>query len=95
MEKNSVNINYKLWLLIILCSVLIFILFIYIFYGVTLTPFAMYPPFADLIGITSAVDSLRVGANPYIINIFDPWGRLFNYPKIWLIIFNFFNFSRL
>jgi len=69
-------------------------LVIYRLYGKSIVPLALYPPFADLITITGSVDCLRAGLDPYVYSGFDPWGRLYNYPKIWLTIFNFLGIDR-
>lgn len=42
------------------------------------------PLFMDTVFITYAIDCVFAGQDPYIVGSFDPWGRLFNYPPIWL-----------
>jgi len=42
------------------------------------------PSFADLRGITSALDCYRQGFDPLIHNPCDPWNRPMNYPRLWL-----------
>lgn len=41
-------------------------------------------PFTDTISVTNAIDCLRAGFDPYLTGRCDPWGRLFNYPAVWL-----------
>jgi hypothetical protein len=41
-------------------------------------------PFADTISVTHSIDCLRAGFDPYVTGRCDPWGRLFNYPPVWL-----------
>ncbi|MEW6614773.1 MAG: glycosyltransferase 87 family protein [Thermodesulfobacteriota bacterium] len=45
---------------------------------------ALSPGFADLRGLLSGVESYREGYDPYLDNPHDPFGRKFNYPRIWL-----------
>lgn len=45
-------------------------------------------PFADLITVTHSVDCVRSGQDPYTYTAFDPWGRRFNYPFVWIRIFD-------
>src|SRR5262249_40410202 len=42
------------------------------------------PRFADMRFIQGAVISAKQGLDPYILNPNDEWGRLLNYPPIWL-----------
>ncbi len=42
------------------------------------------PTFADTITITRSIDCLLSGQDPYVVRSFDPWHRLYNYPRIWL-----------
>ena len=49
---------------------------------------AMFPPFADLRNITSAVDCQHAGYDPLVNDPCDPWHRPMNYPRIWLILFS-------
>jgi hypothetical protein len=42
------------------------------------------PRFADMRFIQGAVISAKQGLDPYILNPNDVWGRLLNYPPIWL-----------
>lgn len=42
------------------------------------------PDFEDARGITAALESQREGHQPWVDNPRDPWGRLFNYPRVWL-----------
>ena len=43
-----------------------------------------HPDFADIRGITSAMESHRLGFDPLVENSRDPFGRAFNYPRAWL-----------
>lgn len=79
---------------IVVLAVISAIILIYIFSGVTWVPFALYPPFADLITITYSVDCVRAGFDPYTVTAFDPWQRTFNYPKVWLVLFDALNWTR-
>jgi hypothetical protein len=45
---------------------------------------SMSPPFADLRTITHSIDCVAKGLDPFTIGACDPWGRLYNYPSIWL-----------
>jgi hypothetical protein len=51
----------------------------------------MLPEYADLRAVTSAVECYNSEnyIDEYLSNC-DPWGRPFNYPPIWVAIFNFF-----
>jgi hypothetical protein len=42
------------------------------------------PPFMDTVFITHAIDCVLAGQDPYVVGSFDPWGRVYNYPPIWL-----------
>ncbi|MEO6876776.1 MAG: glycosyltransferase family 87 protein [Opitutaceae bacterium] len=44
------------------------------------------PPFSDLSFIAGAGATLRAGGNPYVVNAFDPLGRAYNYPPLWLYL---------
>lgn len=68
-----------------------YIIVVHIQTGITKIPWACYPPFADMITITGSVECANNGFDPYVHTAFDPWGRQYNYPKLWLSIFNFFN----
>lgn len=46
----------------------------------------MRPPFADLRVLTGAAEGLRAGLDPMRENPADPWGRLLNYPRVWLVL---------
>ena len=51
---------------------------------------AMLPAFADLRGVLSAVECFdSLGVSLYKSNPCDPWGRPFNYPRIWLYLHYF------
>jgi hypothetical protein len=90
----SVRFPYRTALAIVVFSVFTFLILVYIFTGITLLPWVMDPPFGDLISITAGTDCIRAGYDPYTYSGFDPWQRFFNYPKIWLTIFNFINLNR-
>ena len=49
---------------------------------------AQKPPFLDFRLIPGSAETLRSGMDPSIYNPNDPAGRLFNYPKIWYLLFN-------
>lgn len=49
----------------------------------------MSPSFADLRTITHGIDCLLNGRDPYVVSLCDPWGRVYNYPSIWLHLGNF------
>jgi hypothetical protein len=42
------------------------------------------PPFADARFVMGALDSLRLGFDPYVENVCDPWRRPMDYPRVWL-----------
>ncbi len=46
----------------------------------------MQPAFADLRVLTAATQAVRDGLDPMHANPGDPWGRLFNYPRVWLAL---------
>lgn len=85
------NLNkYKIIFLLVIFVFLLIWLLCYILYGKSITPWALYPPFADVITITGSVDCMSHGFDPYTVTVFDPWGRTFCYPPIWINIFSFF-----
>ncbi|ACK49432.1 hypothetical protein Msil_0458 [Methylocella silvestris BL2] len=45
---------------------------------------SMSPSFADLRAITQGIDCFRSGRDPYIDASCDAFGRLYNYPSLWL-----------
>ncbi len=47
----------------------------------------LMPPFADLRLIPGGAETFRRGLDPTIRNPGDPYGRIFNYPKIWYLFF--------
>lgn len=47
---------------------------------------SMSPPFADMRTIQGALNTMTQGLDPTVSNPGDPWGRLMNYPKIWIAI---------
>jgi hypothetical protein len=53
----------------------------------------MYPPFADMRSVQGALLSIAAGYNPQIYNPGDPWGRVMNYPGIWVDIARVFRFG--
>jgi hypothetical protein len=85
---------YSFLLIAAVALVLLAWLVIYMIYGSSIVPLALYPPFADLITITGSVECMRSGFDPYVYSGCDPWGRLYNYPKIWLNIFDFLGIDR-
>jgi hypothetical protein len=46
----------------------------------------MSPVFADMRTVQGALESLTQGLNPQVNNPGDPWGRVMNYPSIWIKI---------
>jgi hypothetical protein len=52
----------------------------FVCWGITTTR----PDFADARGITAAIESHRLGWDPLVENPRDPFGRPFNYPRVWL-----------
>src|ERR1700722_18429767 len=42
------------------------------------------PPFADTITVTYSLDAIAKGHDPYFYRGVDPFGRGYNYPRIWL-----------
>lgn len=46
----------------------------------------MRPSFADVRAVTGACESVRLGFDPMLANPGDPWGRAFNYPRVWLLL---------
>ena len=72
------------------------IIIVFSFYGelwvkfwTTLNIPATYPPFDDSQAINRAVEFKKQGLNPYQASSTDP----FNYPSIWIIIYDFFDIS--
>ncbi len=47
----------------------------------------MSPPFLDFRLIPGATETFQAGMDPALSNPYDPAGRLFNYPKIWYLLF--------
>ena len=45
------------------------------------------PPFADMRLIPGSVATFQAGLDPTIKNPGDPYGRIFNYPRIWYLLF--------
>ena len=52
---------------------------------------SMEPVFADMRLIQGALKSESLGLNPFVNNPGDPWGRLLNYPNVWIYIAKIFN----
>jgi hypothetical protein len=50
----------------------------------TFQDFPTNPLFADTRTVTHSIDCFVHGKNPYVVRTFDPWGRVYNYPSIWL-----------
>jgi len=48
------------------------------------------PRFADMRTVQAGLDAAREGFNPQQHNPSDPWGRLMNYPSIWLTLGSIF-----
>ncbi len=46
----------------------------------------MTPVFADMRTVQGGLASVEKGLNPQVDNPHDPWGRVMNYPSIWLDI---------
>ncbi|HMF53571.1 MAG TPA: hypothetical protein VK593_04435 [Edaphobacter sp.] len=42
------------------------------------------PSFSDTRSITHSIDCFASGRDPYTVSACDPWGRLLNYPPVWL-----------
>lgn len=64
------------------------------FLGIDFIPWHMSKAFADLITITNTADCTCVFNNPYLNGACDPWGRLYNYPRIWLSVFSFLKLGK-
>ena len=64
------------------------------FLGVNIIPWHMSKAFADLVTITNTVDCAHVYNNPYLHGDCDPWGRMYNYPRIWLDVFSFLKLGK-
>ena len=47
----------------------------------------LMPPFADLRLIPGSAETFRRGLDPTVENPGDPYGRIFNYPRIWYLLF--------
>lgn len=56
---------------------------------------AMWPAFADIDHIMRSVQCKQAGFNPYINNPCDISGTLFQYPNLWLNIFEILNINNL
>ncbi len=46
-------------------------------------------PFSDLYVFPAAAQELARGGNPYLSNPLDPWQRLYNYPRAWLLFMRY------
>ncbi len=51
------------------------------------------PPFSDLDSISRALKAKLEGFDPYLYNPYDLIQKPYSYTKIWLIVFEFFEFS--
>jgi hypothetical protein len=47
----------------------------------------MMPPFGDFQLIPSSAETFRMGIDPMVENPREPFGRIFNYPRIWYLLF--------
>lgn len=84
--------KYRLILVITIAAFVTFWLCYYSYFGISIIPGSIIPIFSDLYTLTFSVDSIRNGLNPYIDISMDPFGRTYNYPSIWLQVFNFLDF---
>jgi hypothetical protein len=50
----------------------------------TFVDFPTNPLFTDTRTVTDSIDCVLAGKDPYVVNTFDPWRRVYNYPPIWL-----------
>lgn len=48
---------------------------------------AKLPPFLDFRLIPASAETFRAGGDPTVSNPTDPVGHIFNYPKVWYLIF--------
>ena len=46
-------------------------------------------PFPDLYVFPAAATEFAHGGDPYLRNPSDPWGRVYNYPRIWLLFMRY------
>jgi hypothetical protein len=46
-------------------------------------------PFSDLYVFPAAATEFAHGGNPYLRNPSDPWGRIYNYPRAWLLFMRY------
>jgi len=53
----------------------------------------MSPPFADMRTVQGALYSVSLGLDPQLVNPGDPWGRVMNYPSIWISVADYLNFQ--
>lgn len=53
----------------------------------------MSPPFADMRTVQGSLYSVSMGLDPQIVNPGDPWGRVMNYPSIWISVADYLNFQ--
>ncbi len=50
----------------------------------TFVEFPTNPLFTDTRTVTNSIDCVLAGKDPYVVRVFDPWRRVYNYPPIWL-----------
>lgn len=81
------------WMAILVMVSLAVLMFIQLVLQVQVVYKGMSFPFGDLVGISSASECVRAGLNPYLENPIDPFGRVFNYPAIWLYLADLFAFD--
>lgn len=72
--------------IVLLCNYALLVL-LRVSCGFDIIPWHMPLPFADIITITHTADCQPPTENPYLNGDCDPWGRLYNYPRIWLSLF--------
>lgn len=86
--------SYRFILFASVITVHLIFLFAHYFYSTILIPWSLQFPFVDIHTITGAAECTRAGLDPYIVTTFDPFRRTFNYPRLWITIFNFFNINK-
>lgn len=62
--------------------------YMYMVTGRPFIPWHMDGFFADLTYISYAAECMKDGINPYLNPVCDPWMRPYNYPVLWLHIWN-------
>ena len=53
----------------------------------------MKPIFGDFRTVQGAIESIKMGYDPYVSNWYDPWSRPLNYSMLWVYIGRLFNIS--